>query len=183
MKPSWPNILKRKKIPVSPWVQLIEKKVLFAEEQNPETYHNVTLPDYVAILARTPGNLIPIVRQYRPAVETYTWELPAGLQNQGENPEQTCRRELLEETGLEIKSVRCLGTFFNDTGRLDNKLHAYFAEVSEHDPNFVPEEGMSLDFVTDEKLKNLVIEGEFKSISHIAVLLLFDLYQTEDHFK
>ena len=34
----------------------------------------------------TPDGRIPIVRQYRPAIEAFTWELPAGLVERGEEP-------------------------------------------------------------------------------------------------
>ncbi len=39
------------------------------------------------------------MRQYRPAVERFTWELPAGLLDEGETPADAFRRELMEETG------------------------------------------------------------------------------------
>ena len=52
------------------------------------------------------------MRQYRPALEAFTWELPAGLVDPGEDPAETCRRELMEETdfskyGRASKNPRC----------------------------------------------------------------------------
>src|SRR4051794_10022268 len=55
--------------------------------------------DYIAIVALTADEKIPLVRQYRPALEAFSWELPAGLVDPGESPADGCRRELLEETG------------------------------------------------------------------------------------
>ncbi len=86
------TITGRRETRVSPWVRLVEKTVEFARGAQPETYHCLAQADYVAILAQTPDGLIPIVRQYRPAVEAYTWELPAGLVDPGEDPTETCRR-------------------------------------------------------------------------------------------
>src|SRR5205085_4423199 len=94
------KILSRKETPVSPWVKLVSKEVEFAPGQRAEVYHSLSQADYIAVLAQTPGGLIPIVRQYRPAVAAYTWELPAGLLEAGETPEDACRREVREETGL-----------------------------------------------------------------------------------
>ena len=58
----------------------------------------MTQAAYVGMLVRTAGGLMPIVRQYRPAVETYTWEFPAGTLDPAETPEQAARREVVEET-------------------------------------------------------------------------------------
>jgi hypothetical protein len=53
--------------------------------------------DYIAIVAALPDGRLPIVRQYRPALESFTWELPAGLVESGEDAAACCRRELMEE--------------------------------------------------------------------------------------
>jgi ADP-ribose pyrophosphatase len=55
-----------------------EREVKFAPGAKPELYHAVGQQDYTAIFARTPDGQIPIVRQYRPALERFTWELPLG---------------------------------------------------------------------------------------------------------
>jgi 8-oxo-dGTP pyrophosphatase MutT (NUDIX family) len=47
------------------------------------------------------GNSIDtlLVKQYRPPLDAYTIELPAGLIDEGETPQEAAVRELLEETG------------------------------------------------------------------------------------
>ncbi|MCF7853462.1 MAG: NUDIX hydrolase [Candidatus Pacebacteria bacterium] len=46
-----------------------------------------------------PSERYVLVRQYRPPMDAYVLEFPAGLVDPGEDPEQTAVRELLEETG------------------------------------------------------------------------------------
>ena len=169
------KILSRKETPVSPWVKLVSKEVEFAPGQRAEVYHSLSQADYIAVLAQTPGGLIPIVRQYRPAVAAYTWELPAGLLEAGETPEDACRRELREETGLVARKVTCLGQYYADTGRLENKQHAFFVEASEPDPGFIPEPGLRVEYVNLETLKKLVRAKEFQHQLHVAVLFLHEL--------
>src|SRR5215210_7389805 len=121
-----PRILARRTIQVSPWVECVARDVQFSSGELPETYHSLVQADYVAIVALTPDKRIPLVRQYRPAVEDFCLELPAGLVEEGEDPAATCRRELLEETGYETKSLHFLGTTRPDTGRLSNRSYSFF---------------------------------------------------------
>src|SRR5665647_350492 len=99
----WPKIKARRTIDISPWMHVIEREVEFSPGSPLELYHAVGQQDYIAIVALTPDGRIPIVRQYRPALEQFTWELPAGLVDKGEAAAETCRRELLEETGFPSK--------------------------------------------------------------------------------
>src|SRR5579863_319077 len=122
MAEEWPKICSRQVQAISPWMSIIAREVEFAEGRPVEIYHAVGQQDYIAIVARTPEGRIPIVRQYRPAVESFTWELPAGLVDRGEQPAQSARRELLEETGYAARSIVSLGTASPCTGRLSNRV-------------------------------------------------------------
>jgi len=51
----------------------IEREVEFAPGAEREVYHAVSQQDYIAIVAALPDNRFPIVRQYRPALESFTW--------------------------------------------------------------------------------------------------------------
>ncbi len=166
------RILSRSENRISPWVSLIAKEVEFAPGQAPEIYHSFAQPDYISILARTRSGLIPLVRQYRPAVEDYTLELPAGMVEEGEEPIETCRRELMEEVGLVAEKIKCLGSFYTDTGRHENDTHVFFVDASEPDPNFIPEAGIEVEFVKASTLRKLIDEGEFRHLLHVAALAL-----------
>src|SRR5258708_13531550 len=74
----WPRIRSRRTTAVSPWVSIIAREVEFSRGAAPQTYHAVEQADYISIVALTRGGKIPIVRQYRPALEAFAWELPAG---------------------------------------------------------------------------------------------------------
>ena len=65
----WPKIVSRQTNKVSPWMDIIARKVEFAPGAASEIYHAVGQQDYIAIVALTPDGKIPIVRQYRPALE------------------------------------------------------------------------------------------------------------------
>ena len=112
MAEDWPRIKTRRTTRVSPWMEIIEREVEFAPDAPAELYHAVGQQDYIAIVALTPDGRIPIVRQYRPALERFTWELPAGLVDVGEAAADCCKRELMEETGYPARAVHALGSLF-----------------------------------------------------------------------
>lgn len=61
--------------------------------------------DGVMIVPITRDGEVVVLRQYRPAINDYLYELPAGIIDKGETIEEAAKRELFEETGL--KAVEC----------------------------------------------------------------------------
>ena len=169
---TWPKIINRSTTRVSPWVDVIEREVQFEPGAATESYHAVAQLDYIAIVARTPDGMIPIVRQYRPALECFTWELPAGMVDKGETPIDCCRRELLEETGFPARTVHALGTYAPCTARLSNRIHSFFVEAGLRDELAMAEPGIELKLVTPQELGTLILAGEFILQLHIGALLL-----------
>ena len=160
----------------SAWMQLIEKEVELENGEGTELFYCVTQAPYVSVLAQTPDGRIPLVRQFRPCVEEYTWEFTGGTLDPGESPEVAARRELLEEAGLNVAELRYLGNFYPDTGRLQIDSHAFYAKTSAVDEAFVPEKGMTVKYVTPKTLRQMILNGEFKAQLHIAILAAAGLH-------
>ena len=175
MAGDWPKIKARGTTTVSPWMTIIEREVEFTESASPELYHAVAQQDYIAIVALTPDGLLPIVRQYRPALEAFTWELPAGLVDAGEDAAESCRRELQEETGLTARAVHALGAYAPCTARLSNRVHSFFVETEPAAGAVGSEPGIDTRLVTPAELGRLIASGEFVLQLHIGALLLAGL--------
>ena len=176
MAEHWPKIKTRRTTRISPWMAIIEREVEFAPGAVAELYHAVDQQDYIAIVAMTPDGRIPIVRQYRPALERFTWELPAGLAEKGEAATETCKRELMEETGFPARAVYVLGAYAPCTARLSNRVHSFFVETSEREEGQVVETGIELKLVTPAELAALIRSGEFVLQLHIGAILLAGLH-------
>ena len=180
MTSDWPRILKRTTTTISPWVELIARDVVFSAESAPETYHSVKTPDYVIALAVTPDGRIPLVTQYRPALEAFTLELPAGLADPGEDPAETASRELLEETGLPTRAIYPLGIAAVDSGRSSTRVHSYFVHAGERVDGFKPETGVTMRIVTQAEFVRLIIDGTLNCQVQLGTVLQAAL---RGHFK
>jgi ADP-ribose pyrophosphatase len=172
----WPRIRSRRTTAVSPWVRIIAREVEFSRGAPREVYHAVEQADYIAIVAVTHGGKIPIVRQYRPALEAFSWELPAGLVDPGEAPVDCARRELMEETGLTVRAIHPLGETCPCTGRLNNRIHSFFVAAGKRTASFEPEAGMRVKLVSPTEIARLIQAGTFRSQLHIGALLLAELH-------
>jgi len=164
-----PTIVQRSLTVLSPWVKIMARTVDFGGGRV-ELYHAIDQADYIAILAVTPDFRIPIVRQYRPALERFTCELPAGMVNPGESPAATCARELLEETGLRARRVHALGIHAADSARLGNAIHSFLVETESAEAAAAPEPGIEVEFVSFENLRTLILTGEFDLQFHVATV-------------
>jgi 8-oxo-dGTP pyrophosphatase MutT (NUDIX family) len=75
----------------------------------------------VLVPVPAPGKVI-LVRQYRYAVNTFLWELPAGSVDEGESPEQAARRECHEEIGLLPSTIVRLSAMYPTPGYCDEEM-------------------------------------------------------------
>lgn len=84
-------------------------------------------PDAVVILALRDDGLIAFVRQWRHATGRALLELPAGRVDPGEEPEETARRELREEVGLDPARLDFARGFYVAPGFANEFLHGFVA--------------------------------------------------------
>lgn len=66
------------------------------------------------VLGLTADNQVVVAEQFRPGPNKSMNELPGGMIEPGEDPEQAARREFLEETGYEAGRMELLGTAHHD---------------------------------------------------------------------
>lgn len=152
----------------TPWFDLLAKTMKPGEAP----YYSLRLPDYTAVVAITEEHRVLAVRQYRPAVERYTIELPAGLVDAGETPEAAARRELLEETGYQAGGLEVLGPMLPDTGRLGNRIWTCVATGVRPVEGRAPESEIEVLSYSPPELARAMAEGEFDHALHVAVLML-----------
>lgn len=90
--------------------------------------------DAVTVLPFDPDlNVVLLVRQFRHGpfargdTNPWTLEPAAGRIDPGETPEETARRELLEETGVTADAVQFVGRYYPSPGAFSEYLYSYVA--------------------------------------------------------
>jgi ADP-ribose pyrophosphatase len=79
-------------------------------------------PGSVVIIPITAQNEIILVRQYRPPIGRWAWELPAGSLKPGEDVAHAARRECQEETGQIPAHLERMGSYFPTPGYCDEEM-------------------------------------------------------------
>jgi len=170
-----PKILKRDVVFQTPWFELISKTMTkVSSTSQVDEFYSIKTNDYVSVVALTSKEEILLVRQYRPAIEDYSLELPAGHVDQNETPEEAAVRELYEETGYRAKHLKLLGCLAPDTGRLSNKQWCFFAKDAVKDKNAsVPvEEEIETVKISKGKLREYILDAKFSHALHLSALYL-----------
>jgi len=135
------QVVSRQTTPISPWVGL-ETVTVRDSDGVEQTFHAIKQADYVQVLCLHDSGQVVLVRQFRPILEVTTLEFPGGLRDGDDDPALSARREVEEETGLEIVELVPLIDAFADVGRLTNRCYGYFAlvcgEVKQREPDVEP---------------------------------------------
>ena len=82
----------------------------------------VAHPGAAAIVPVLPDGKVLLVRQYRHAVGSDLWEIPAGKLEPGEDPLACAQRELQEETGYAAETWTRVLSFYTSPGFSDERI-------------------------------------------------------------
>lgn len=120
---------------------------------------------------------ILLVKQYRPGSKSLMLEVPAGLIDEGENPETAVLRELREETGYtknDIIEFRSLEEgLYASPGYTTEKLFFFSAKLK--DDNIKPQK-LSLDHGEDLEVEWIEVKDIFQKSNDIKTILAFSLF-------
>ena len=83
--------------------------------------------DAAAVLPVRADGCCYLLRQFRYAVGEYILEAPAGTLRAGERPDDTARRELIEETGLQAETLIDRGFILTTPGFTDERIFLFEA--------------------------------------------------------
>jgi ADP-ribose pyrophosphatase len=82
---------------------------------------------WVNVIPLTSAAEVVLVRQYRHGTRSVTLEIPGGLVEESDTPEEAARRELLEETGYMAGDTLSLGWVHPNPAILNNRCYTFLA--------------------------------------------------------
>ena len=109
-----------------PVITLVEREV------DGRTFRVVEHPGASCAVPVTPEGKIVLIRQFRPAIGDWIWEIPAGTLEPDESPEECMAREVVEEIGWEPESLESLGSILTSPGFSNQRIHLFVARLSRH---------------------------------------------------
>jgi ADP-ribose pyrophosphatase len=83
---------------------------------------------WVNVIPITPEGEVVLIRQYRHGTRAVTLEIPGGIVDRGDSPQEAARRELREETGCEADEMVGLGFVHPNPAFLDNRCYTFLAQ-------------------------------------------------------
>ena len=173
MAESWER-LRSEKLYETPYFALRSDRLRLPGGAIKDPYYVVERPDAAIIFPLTREGEVVLVRQYRPPLERMELGLPAGLVEEGEEPEAAARRELLEETGHSGGEWELLGTLASPPSLKDNWAYLFLARGVEETSAPDPDEHELVEVVkaSAEALLGLIRDGEIVSSSGVAAIML-----------
>lgn len=136
------------------------------------SYQVIHSPDWVNVLALTPGNRLVMVEQYRHGTDEVTLEVPGGMVDDGESPGDAAARELAEETGYTGTAPVRLGGVHPNPAIQSNHHTTWLVENARRTRDTDLDEGEHIHVVEVplDDVERLVREG---AITHSLVICAF----------
>jgi ADP-ribose pyrophosphatase len=127
----------------------------------------------------TPDGKLVLVRQYRFAIAGRLLEFPAGTLEPHEDPAETVKREIEEETGYRAHRWQKLGAFPLAPGYSDELIYAFLAqdlEKLDSPPDQDADEDMETVLLTPQELTQAILDGEAIDAKSITSFFLAQSY-------
>jgi ADP-ribose pyrophosphatase len=134
----------------------------------------VIIPDYVNVVAVTPGGKFICFRQVKYAVDEISLAIVGGIIDPGEKPIAAAKRELREETGFESNRWFTLGEYNVDANRGVGNGNLFLAmdAIKVCEPQSDDLEEQELLFMRRDEILTALQAGDFKVLSWTADLAM-----------
>lgn len=138
---------------------------VFASRQDPPRLlsEQWDTPDAVVIVPyHVSRQRLVIIKEFRVVLGGFQYGFPAGLMDPGEEVVETCRRELLEETGLTVRRVlRQSPPVYSSSGMTDEAVSLVFVECDGRPSNAANEssEDIQVVFVGPDDAQDLCTDA------------------------
>jgi ADP-ribose pyrophosphatase len=180
-KPRW-NVSEDTKLLETPIFSLHQIDLIPDKSDKPAPFYVLNAPEWINVIALTADQEIVLVEQYRAGIHDASLEIPGGMVDQGEEPIEAAKRELLEETGYHSDEWISLGKASANPAIMSNYTHFYLAEncrcISDQQTDGF--EDIRVHLQSLDQFFRLVDEG---IVHHSVVLAAVAKYVIRNHVK
>ena len=114
-----------------------------------------------------------LLRQYRPAIQRFIWEIPAGTMHRGEDPLECAKRELQEECGVTGNRFEKIGEILVAPGYSNERIHLFLAtELVSSQSKLDEDECLEVHAFRFDEALEMIRKGEIQDAMTIAGLTL-----------
>ena len=115
-------------------------------------------PDAAAAIVETHDGRFILVKQFRTPIDSEILEAVAGCVERGEEPIKAMFREIEEETGHKVTSIKHLSTFYVSPGYTDEVMHIFYAVVENQagDQALDDDERVRVNYRTRREMENMI---------------------------
>jgi len=155
-----------------PWATLRTDKCVMPNGHVVEDYYVLEYSNWVNAVAITEDNKVLMVHQYRHAAEIVSLEIPGGVIDSGEKPEEAMRRELLEETGYQFDDIELLSVVYANPSTANNHTYCYLAKGGKkvQEQNLDEQEDIVVEEFTIAEIKDLLLNNRIAQALHCTGL-------------
>jgi ADP-ribose pyrophosphatase len=155
-----------------PWATLRVDRCEMPNGRTAPAYYVLEYPDWATAVAITQDHKVLMVRQYRHAAQVVSLEIPGGVIEAGETPEQGLRRELLEETGYEFNNFELLCKLHANPDTANNITHCYLAQggIKVQGQDLDNQEDIIVEQYSIDEVKQLLADNRITQALHCTTL-------------
>ena len=130
------------------------------------------LSSWANILALTKEHEVVLIKQYRHGVQKVLWEIPGGVVEDGEDPLEGVRRELLEETGYSAAEFIQVGALYPNPAFQTNTMYCFLALDAEKVTGQSLDDGEDIEvhLIPLKELVEMTKRGDFPHALQVAAL-------------
>jgi len=137
-----------------------------------DDYFVLEYPNWVNAVALTVDNEVIMVRQYRHAGDIISLEIPGGVIDGDEKPEDAVRRELLEETGYSFQTIALIATLYPNPATANNVTYTYLLTggIKTQEQHLDEHEILNVEKYSIAEVKQLLLENKIDQSLHASAL-------------
>ncbi len=139
-------------------------------------------PGAAAVVPMKDDRTVVMVRQYRHAVGSFIYEIPAGKLHPGEDPRDCAVREVEEETGYKVRRLEPLLSFLTTPGFTNEIIHIFVGrDLASGTQNLDADEALDVIEMPLAQAMSLIKDGVVKDAKTIIGLQATSLKVADKH--